>query len=313
MNALRVYCGELARGTLAGWNRFWFTPADPATLSLLRIFVGAMLLYTHAVWALDLEAFFGRSSWMAPELVRDYGGPWRWSHLYLLQSPTALWIAHGAALVVFAMLTVGLFSRVTSVLAFLLTASYIHRAQGALFGLDQINLILAMYLMLGPCGAEYSVDRALARRMFGAGGRAAPSVAANVALRLMQLHMCLVYIFAGTAKLQGGTWWDGTAMWYAFGNGEYQSLDMTWVANSAAGELLCNFLTHLTIAWEISYCALVWPRLTRPIVIALAIPLHLGIALFLGMITFGLMMIVGNLSFLSPALVRSLLDRRDTS
>jgi hypothetical protein len=308
--ASRQYARDLWHGSLDGWNRFWFTPADPATLGLVRICTGLMLLYTHAVWALDLRAFFGPDSWLSPELAAELNpSRFHWALGLWPGSMGVLWIVHGFALAVFALLTLGLFSRVTSVLAFLLTVAYIQRAEGALFGLDRINTFLSMYLMVGPCGAAYSLDRLLARRRFGASGPAAPSVSANIAVRLIQLHMCLVYLFAGLAKLQGVTWWDGTAMWYALANGEYQSLDMTWLANSSAGEIICNVLTHVTIAWEIFYCALVWPRLTRPIVVAMAIPLHLGIGIFLGMITFGLVMLIGNLAFVSPALVRSVLGR----
>jgi hypothetical protein len=62
-------------------------------------------------------------------------------------------------------------------------------------------------------------------------------------------------------------------------------------------------LTHITIFWEAFYCALVWPRLTRPIVLAIAVGVHGGIALFLGMITFGLAMLIGNFAFVSPRIV----------
>ena len=61
--------------------------------------------------------------------------------------------------------------------------------------------------------------------------------------------------------------------------------------------------------WEIFYCALVWPRLTRPLVLAMAVAVHGGIAIALGMITFGTMMIVANAIFLSPEWVRSWQDR----
>ena len=113
--------------------------------------------------------------------------------------------------------------------------------------------------------------------------------------------MCIIYLFAGTAKLTGPGWWDGTAMWMALGNMEYQSLDMTWLANWPR---LINLMTHVTVYWEIFYCALIWPRLTRPVMLLLAIPLHMGIAICLGMVTFGLVMLIGNLAFVSPALVR---------
>jgi membrane protein implicated in regulation of membrane protease activity len=54
----------------------------------------------------------------------------------------------------------------------------------------------------------------------------------------------------------------------------------------------------------------VWPRLIRPIVIAIGIGMHLGIGIFLGMWTFGLSMIIANIAFVSPWVVRRLFDRR---
>jgi hypothetical protein len=41
--------------------------------------------------------------------------------------------------------------------------------------------------------------------------------------------------------------------------------------------------------------------------------MHLGIGLFLGMWTFGLAMIIANLSFVSPWVVRRILDRRSAA
>jgi len=63
-------------------------------------------------------------------------------------------------------------------------------------------------------------------------------------------------------------------------------------------------LTHVTVCWEASCCVLVWPRLARPIVLAIAAGVHLGIGAFLGMWTFGLAMLIGNASFVSPWVVR---------
>jgi hypothetical protein len=284
------------------WDAFWFTPANPATLSLIRILAGGMLCYTHLVWWLHSQAFFGRQGRLSAEFSRLYhDSPYAWSHLYGVEGWLGLGLSGLAAVLIFAMLTVGLCTRVVSVLAFLITVSYAHRAAGALFGLDQINGMLALYLAVGPSGADFSVDQWRRRRKSKQAGEVPRSVLANVAIRLIQVHMCVIYLFAGCGKLLGETWWDGTALWGAFANYEYQTLDMTWTAHSI---LLINILTHVTVAWEISYAALVWPRLTRPIVIALAVPLHLGIAICMGMITFGLVMIVGNLAFVPPELSR---------
>jgi hypothetical protein len=309
------YLRDVRQSARSGWNRFWFTPADPATYCLIRVLAGLMLFYTHAVWTIDLEAFFGRTPWVSldslkpPDIIpaAERTTNFAWSYLNYVQSPGPLWTLHIAALVVLAMFTLGLFSRVTSVLSFIITVSYCNRVPPALFGLDQINTILALYLMVGPSGACYSLDRLIARwRSPTPLPPPEPSVWANIGIRLIQLHMCVVYLFAGLGKLQGASWWDGTAMWLSVANLEYQSIDMTWLAGWPR---LVNLLTHVTIAWEVSYCVLVWPRLTRPIVIALAIPLHLGIACFLGMITFGLVMLIANVAFISPGLVRAVVDR----
>ena len=50
---------EVKAAAVNGWQRFWFLPRDPATLSAIRIAVGLLLLYTHAVWTLDWDGFFG--------------------------------------------------------------------------------------------------------------------------------------------------------------------------------------------------------------------------------------------------------------
>jgi len=290
------------------WDRFLFTPQDPATLGLIRMLTGAMLLYTHFVWTLDLEGFFGRNAWLSKDFAyRYHDSAFGWSHLYWLDSPAMLWTCHLVALVVFFALMIGFQSRIASVLAYLLTVSYAHRATGALFGLDQINGFLAMYLMVGPCGDAFSVDQWLKRkRAPSANLRPQPKITTNIALRLIQVHLCVVYLFAGLGKLFGESWWSGTALWGAFANQEYQTFDMTWLAHSL---VLVNLLTHLTLFWEVSYAVLIWSKHTRPIMLLLAIPLHLGIAVCMGMTTFGLVMLIANLAFVSPKLVRSFSER----
>jgi hypothetical protein len=294
---IRSYFQELITTTRDGWNHFWFTPADPATLGILRIMTGLMLLYTHAVWGLELNAFFGPGGHLTAEFARGMhdNSPWAWSYLYAIQSPSMLRAVHLLAFVPLAMFTVGLFTRPASVMAYLVTVSYAHRAVGALYGLDQINAFLTLYLAISPSGDAYSLDnwRGSARQ----GRGVEKSTMANIGQRLIQVHMCVVYLFAGLGKLLGSSWWAGMALWGAFANFEYQTLDMTWVSHYP---LLVNAMTQVILVWEIGYIVLVWPRLTRPLVLALAIPLHLGIAICMGMTTFGLIMLVGNFSFVPP-------------
>lgn len=289
------------------WNRFWFRPTDPATLSLIRLLAGAMLFYTHLVWSLGLQAFLGQEGWLPVEYIqRLQDHQWSvWSVFFWIKPVWLLWTVHILALLVFLCLMLGLFSRTVAVVGFLFAVSYAHRVSpGAFFGLDKVNCMLALYLMLGPCGARYSLDSVRRLRRGDTAG-VAESTSANLAVRLIQIHLCIIYLFSGLAKFMGENWQAGTAVWWAVANQEYQSIDMTWLAN---WPVLVALATHVTVFWELFYCALIWNRFTRPLMLWLAVFIHGGIALFMGMITFGTAMLIANLAFISPATVRRWVD-----
>jgi hypothetical protein len=218
--------------------------------------------------------------------------------------PQAMWPAYAVSMLIFVAFTLGLWTRVTSVLALVTAISYVNRVPAALFGLDQINIMLTLYLAIGPSGQTLSLDRWLSVRRLGSKAKPPlPCASANLAQRLIQVHMCVIYLFAGLSKLQGPAWWDGEAMWRAFANLEYQSLDMTWLAWHP---WLVNAMTHVSLVWELSFCVLIWKPLWRPVMLAGALALHLGIGLCLGMWTFGLIMLVGCASFLPNEWARDL-------
>ncbi len=294
------------RSLARDWNTFWYTPADPTLLGLLRILTGLMLLYTHAVWGLAMSRFFGPSGWLSPELVHSMQVS-RFACSFWWSVPAG-WIGpvHAVAMVILGLFAVGLWTRVTSVLALVVTISYAHRVPAATFGLDQLNVMLLLYLTIGPSGQALSLDRWLAARRRGAvASRPMPSAGANLAIRLIQVHMCVIYFFAGISKLQGASWWDGTAMWRAFANLEYQSTDMTWLAWHP---YWLNLMTHVSVLWEVAFAFLIWRPRWRPLMLVGAVVLHAGIGLCLGMWTFALIMLVGCASFLPGETVRRLVE-----
>lgn len=299
------YVATFARSLARGWDDFWFSPADPTLLGVIRILTGAMLLYTHAVWGSDLSDFFGSRPWLDRELVRTIQSDQYAYSFWWLVPARGMWLAYGLSMLVLALFTVGFLTRVTSILAFIVVVSYAHRVPEALFGLDQINAMLTLYLAVGPSGRTLSLDHWLARRKGTAPAHPQPSVTANLAQRLIQIHMCVIYFFAGISKLQGPSWWAGEAMWRAFANLEYQSADMTWLAWHP---MLINLITHTCILWEVLFCVLIWLKLWRPLMLAGAVIMHLGIGACLGMWTFGLIMLVGCASFLPNEGVRRILE-----
>lgn len=286
------------------WQRFWFTPSLPHTLAVQRILTGMMAAYIHAIWWLRADQFLSPSGWIDADTVRllhrfDHA----WSYLWFL--PSVVWAyAHQAvAVAVCLAVAAGFATRLTVPLAWVMSLMVVHRMTGMLFGLDQVVMMLLMYLMLGHSGGIWSVDARLNAKLGTRWWRASglPASSNTLATRLIQLHLCVIYLFGGVSKLRGDAWWDGSAMWLALASYEYQTIDLTWLGHFP---VVLAIVTHMTIFWETFYCALVWPRVTRPWVLGMAVAVHAGIAMFLGMPTFGSMMIVANLAFIRPEFTR---------
>ncbi|MEZ6062589.1 MAG: HTTM domain-containing protein [Planctomycetaceae bacterium] len=294
------------RGLHAAWNRFWFSAADPAPLGIIRLWIGAILVYAHIVWGLRFDEFLGNNGWIDIETLRRMSAN-GYAITFWKFVPEAWQVpVHVASIAVLTCFWLGLFTRWTAWLTVLIVMSYTNRNPIAAFGLDQIFGILVLYLAIGPSGASWSLDSWRRRRAAGQADpstgdsncvakiRGRPSVSANLAIRLIQLHLCLIYFYAGASKLQGVTWWTGEAIWNVIANREYQTFDLTWLAHHSQ---VIEVIAHVTILWELSFPALVWVRPLRPIVLAMGVLMHLGIGAFLGMWTFGLAMIAGYWAF----------------
>src|SRR5262249_21739763 len=135
------------------------------------------------------------------------------------EDPKWVWTIHLTILVFMLLFTAGLWTRVTSVVTWIGALMYIQRLQSSmLFGLDTMTNLGLFYLMIAPCGAALSVDCWLKvrRERQCRGGSSVPQppepmVSANFATRLIQINFCMIYFAAGTSKLLGTSWWNGTA------------------------------------------------------------------------------------------------------
>jgi hypothetical protein len=355
----------------SAWNRFWFTPADPTTLGLVRIFTGLVVFYVLLAYTPDLQNFFGEDAWFNLKMIKEFleerpvPGPqfnWelvqqpplptdpkgleylnRWTvHPDLAQSkghklfsiwfhvadPTWMWVIHISLLVCTFCFMIGFCTRITGVLSWLGMISYIQRSPTTLFGMDTIMNVALLYLNIGPSGAALSVDRLILRYWATARAlakhlpaprffRPEPSISANVAYRLLQVHICFVYMASGLSKLLGASWWNGTAVWATMANYEFSPMHLKIYMNCLEylaahrwlWEIVVSGTTFGTLIFEISFAYLVWDRRFRWAMILGAVLLHLGIALFMGLVSFSMMMLTLVLAFVPPETVHQLLWR----
>lgn len=292
--------GPLRRAACAAaraWHDFWLAPGRGLSLDVARIVVGLALLGVYGALGADLFALYADGGWVDRAAALELR-PVGWSVLFWLppgwpqQAALLLFVA---ALVAF---TLGLGTRWVKWLVWAGHLSLLHRNPAVAYGLDNIAASVLFLLALAPIGAQLSLDRvrAVRRARLRALDELPPvpaSARATLVLRLLQIQMALFFFVAGSAKLQGDSWWYGFALWYAVNNHEYMNLPVAWWAEQF---WLVNVLSYGTVLLELAYPFLVWNR-ARAAMLAGALALHLGIAVVLGLYAFSAVMIAAHLAF----------------
>jgi hypothetical protein len=319
------YFRELTDGVGGGWTRFWFTPSDPIVLSLLRMLVGLVALWWYLGLFTDLQHWFGPNGLLSDEFAKqlriqaDEFGQERFafSIVDLAGSAITLWIIYGIGLIAIVMMIVGLFSRVATIATLIFVLSFIHRAPILVRSVDFVLSVILFYLCIGPNGAYISIDACLRRRrqpvLLAPESRESQfSSAATIAIRLIQVHVVLIFFAMALAQLREDAWWQGTAVWWMMAKSDSRLVDLTGTGraiNALAYEYLINFFTHLIVLYEFAFCFLIWNRLARPILLVLGVFVWLGIALISGSVSFAVLMLIATFAFLSPDFVRGVCDK----
>ena len=282
------------------WESFWFTPADPRPLAAVRIVVGLTALIYLWSFSYDLARWFGPHGLVPEDTARLIArGPdertlYRYSLLSLARSPAELWVVHVASIAAAAALTIGLATRLSAVLTLACVLSYVHRAPVIGGLLEPVLSMFLFYLCFAPAGTSCSLDKLLGMPAWLCGSDR-PGVAAAICLRLMQIHLAALYAVMGASKLYGSAWWDGDAIWLLVAQTHSRPLDLTGLRE---WPYLLSGWAHLVAYTQLAFPALVWSRLTRPIMLALATLTWLSLIPVTGQTLFCLFMVAASVVYL---------------
>ena len=328
LQPIRSYLTRLRSTLTQGWSDFWFMPTDPATLSLIRICAGLVVLYIFVSCASERLNLIGPHGWVDSQAVSElqslggdetsrsgavqgrWWGQSVWNHA---RSDTVASVLYWYLIAAAVCMTIGFFSRTSNFFVLIGHLSFLHRSYVAWFGMDSILAMILLYMLVGPTGAAYSVDSLLRRRKARKSGDTdAPETVprkywqANLAVRMIQIHMCVIYLCSGLTKLQGETWWDGTAVLRSLMGYELALVDLRWLGwfSDTTLEWFSTLSVAATLIFEIGFAFLIWKQLLRPIMLAGAVFLHLGIAVSMGLIGFGAIMMTGCIAFVAPESIR---------
>src|SRR5262245_52755188 len=213
-----------ALALIGAWLKaFVSAPASPRPLAALRIGLAAVLLLQSISLLGSVEALFGSQGYIQAPITEGTASPWlprvTWATealagLGLNESATlrALFCAYLGSL---AGLLAGWHTRLMALAAFGLHLALKTSSHLSAYGVYEFAHIGLFYCLWFPVGGAWSLDRRAGRTS------GEPSAEARLGLRLLQLHLCVVYLASGFEKATGIQWWNGEAVWRALSRPDF--------------------------------------------------------------------------------------------
>jgi hypothetical protein len=274
------------------WARFWFAPTDPIALHLLRFLTGLLLLAWLLPFAGQVDSLFGSQGWFdraafqeSRELQQrisaergeevDLFKPMSWSLAYIPGlGPQGLHGVYWGSIAVIVLFTLGIATRITAILCWIITVSF--TANPAFeYDVDALLLFFTFYLMIGYVffGQRRS-DLSWFGRVFGGrdswlfgnfaarGEERHRSVAANLAVRLLQVNFAIVILTTGLHKLQFSEWWSGLAFWYPNYPPFLTNFETTreHMAHRGVYLTVLSIGAYAVLFWQIGFLLFAWRR-----------------------------------------------------
>lgn len=298
MNVLVAGCSASVTRGWSAWCRFWFDADGRTQVRAFRMGFGLLLFSCYLLRSLDLDLYYGPNGIMPLSILPDLAPmEFRWSIFRVFTGETALWVGNGMFLASLLAFALGFYPRFTVWVVWALHLSFVHRNLAIDYGVDIISCYFLFYL----CFADYRSDRTFKRGDLRA-------TLGSMAYRLCQIQVCVIYGYSGLKKLKGPSWWLGEAIWNGLADPQIARWDFSWLAKPPFPLMLAG-VTYLTLAWEVYFPALVWIRPIRKPVLVIGVMLHLGIALFLNLPFFAILMVLTYLLFLDASVLKRVITR----
>jgi hypothetical protein len=279
------------------WNRFFFAPQLPTPVALFRILYGVMAIATLILLRPDWLAWYGPHSWMSLSTMHEMEPGMRLNVFAVIPQTNAaiealFWIALASAI----LLTIGLFTRVNTIIVFLCLASIDQRNLNILNGGDTFLRVAGFFLVFAPAGAAFSVDRLIRMRR----GREPAEIPTSSpwAQRMIQIELALVYFVSFCWKIQGPSWIHGTALYYVYHLDEIQRFPVPqWLLTPT----ILKLGTWAALAMEFSLGVLIWIKKLRYVILTLGLLFHLYLEYSLNVPMFQWDVLSAYVLFIDPA------------
>lgn len=280
------------RGLWSGWEHFFFAPQTSLQVGVFRFVFALNALVMYSVRFRNWRFYYTDAGFLPArdvfEILPEFYRP---QIAWFPQTPTLALAMNIGLLLCLLLLLVGLVPRVAAFIGFFLHVALIQRNYAVSYGADFITTFMFFSLIFIDSSRRFSLASWWRTRRGVVLTNDAGTVSqllSSAFTRVMQIQLCLIYMYTGLEKMKGASWWDGSAIWAVIGNQQIMFIDASWTRNIP---LLLAAMTFTTLLFEIYFAPLVWIPALRKWVLLIGCMMHIGIALSVGLFyfSFGMM------------------------
>lgn len=257
------------------WRRLWFKKGDPRPLALARIFMGAMTMWTILDYLVFKTALFTDEGLYMTEMARSkFGGRLRnlwdaehgfehwydifdalwakFSILHMRSDPWFVGCVFAACIASLTLMILGVRTRTMTFVSWVLVNNIYNYSPVSYTGGDTALRVFFFMGLFMRWGEAYSVDSWRRRRKAILGGANAIPALRQVPLwptYIMMVQFVCIYFATGLLK-SGGTWFDGSALYYALQLDHFYRFQNTAVPVIGHKLGLTQMGTWITHHWE---------------------------------------------------------------
>lgn len=287
-------------------NGFFFARSSASGLGAMRIAWAGVALLFFLFQCKDITMFYSDEGIMPRAFLNIVArDSWYFTALGFTGDPSAVFGIYLALLLSLLLCMLGVLPRLTTILSFLLMASFHERNMYVLGGGDTVLRMIGFILCVSPGIRALSLSRAWEQWKNWKETRTylKPMTTYAWTYRLILWQAIVIYLTSFWWKMLGTTWHAGTATEIAL----HHPMFSRWPEFAETLLPILPLVTYATLLFELLWIALLFPRQWRAIPVKLSV-LALGVVFHLSIL---ILMDAGSFSLAMLALYFGLLREED--
>ncbi len=284
---------------------FLFSQGHIERLGFMRFFLCGTLFYLAIFRQMNIDQFNHLSLIPRSESLSLFPDFYRPYFEYFFWPDSFAGIMHGILIGLLFLATLGLTNRPLLFFTWVVSQGFANRNYSMLFGADVIGALFLFYLSFTNCTNYFSIKNLFPKIFFKQKKSHNPEYfldqLSTIFFRLMQIQICVIYMYTGFEKLKGRTWWDGTALWTVFANPQFSAFDFVWLKSFPVFFAVGTFIT---LIFEVYFPVMVLNKNTRGYWLWAGLFFHVGIGVSLSLMTFSVVMLSTYFLFIDRSILR---------